>query len=44
MVEGPGLSAGGSSLCNPPYPGGKSSFRLVKYCLRALFQFRLYQQ
>ena len=42
MLDGPGLSAGGSPLCSPPNPGGRSSFGLVKYCLRASFQLRLY--
>ena len=44
MVEGLGSLAGGSPLCNPPHPLGRSSFGLVKYCLRASFQFKLYQQ
>ena len=44
IFDGPG-SLGCNSLCpSPSNPGGRSSLGFVKYCLRALFQLRPYQQ
>ena len=44
IVDGPGSFLGGCPLRKPPKLSGSSSLLLVKYCFRASFQLRPYQQ
>ena len=44
IVDGPGSFVGGRPLRKPPKPSDNSSLLLVKYCFRASFQLRPYQQ